>query len=160
LDEERKRQQSISNKKYRDKKKQEKKVKCKAEEKKKRAEEKSTMNWLTEDTDYHTADDEEENKDKEETELPEPPDYVTESGYRPNLVQIPNDYEPGEQGECVICGTRGPVETECGNCPEAVSIDSPTNYLETDVYLIPPIDLTNYGSVINIFSGICERICV
>jgi hypothetical protein len=63
------------------------------------------MNWLTEDTEYHTtADEKEEDKEEEEQELPEPPNYVTESGYRPNPVQVPNDYKPGEQGECFICG--------------------------------------------------------
>jgi hypothetical protein len=53
------------NKKYQDKVKQKKKAKREAEERKKRAEEKSTMNWLAEDTVYHTVDEEEESKDKE-----------------------------------------------------------------------------------------------
>jgi hypothetical protein len=99
----RKRLKHISYKKYIDNKKQETKEKHKAEERKKREEEKSTMNWLTEKPDYHTAD--EEDEDKEEQELMEPPNYVTESGYRPNPVQVLNDYEEGEQGQCVICGT-------------------------------------------------------
>jgi hypothetical protein len=130
-----------------DKKKQEKEEKRKAEKRKKQEEEKSTMNWLTEETEYHTVDEEEEDKDEEEEELAEPPNYVTESGYRPNLVQVLSDYEEGEQGQCVICGTRELVDTECENCPESVSIYSPRNYPKSDVYFIPPIYLTNYGTV-------------
>jgi hypothetical protein len=78
-----------------------KKEKRKAEERKKREEEKSTMNWLADERDDKT---EVEDKDKVEQELLDPPNYVTELGYRPNPLDVPNDYEPGEQGECIICG--------------------------------------------------------
>jgi hypothetical protein len=84
-------------------------------EQKKREEEKSTLDWL--------ANEQEEETDEEE--LLEPPSYVTELGYRPSPMQVLNDYEPNEQGICVICGSSGPVEAECDNFPEAVSIYSP-----------------------------------
>jgi hypothetical protein len=59
-----------------------------------------------------------EDYEDEEQELLEPPNYVMESGYRPNPVLVPNEYEDGEKGQCVICGAKGPVETECNNFPE------------------------------------------
>jgi hypothetical protein len=154
IDAEKRRRKRILNKKYQDKKKLEKKGKREAEERMKRAEEKSTMNWFTEDTDYHTVDEEEENKDEEEQELLEPTSYVMESGSRPSPVKVPKEYEPGIQRECVICGSRGPVDAECDNYPEALSIYLPTNYPDRDVYLIPPIDLTHYGMVMMILDHI------
>jgi hypothetical protein len=131
-----------------------KKEKRKAEERKKREEQKSTMNWLADEKDDET---EEEEVDEEEQELPEPPNFVMESGYKPNLVQVSNDFEPGEQEECIICGMSRPLDTECDNRPEAVSIYSPTNYPKTDIYLIPPIDLTNYGTVTTILDHMNRR---
>jgi hypothetical protein len=109
----------------------------------KREEEKSTMYWLA---DEGT---EEKDEESEEEELPDPPSYVTESGYRPSLYRVPNQYEPGEQGECGICTSNVPVENECDSCPEGTSIYSPTNHPD-DGYLIPPLDLDNYDTVMPI----------
>jgi hypothetical protein len=137
---ERKRRKSISNKKYWDKIRQEKKEQREEEERKKREEEKSYMNWLEDEQDKETEADDDEDEEKEE--LPDPPSYVMESGYKQSTYLVLNKYEPDEQGECVACTSRGLVDTECNNCPEGTSIYSPTNHPD-EAYLIPPIDLAN-----------------
>jgi hypothetical protein len=146
LDEERRRRKCISNKKYRDKVKQEKKEKREAEEQQKRKEEKLYMNWLEEEKAKESE--EEDNNEVENQELTDPPSYVMESGYKQNPMMVPNDYEPGEQGVCVICGTSGLVDTECEKFSEATLIYSPTNYpVDTEHYVIPPIKLSGHSTV-------------
>jgi hypothetical protein len=151
LDAERKRQKNILNKKYRDKIKQAKKEQPEAKERKKREEEKSYMNWLADEQDeeMEADDDDDDDDDKKEQELLDPPSYVMESGYKPSPYLVPNKYEPGEQGECVICTSKGPVVTKCDNCPEGTSMYSPTNHPD-EAYLIPPIDLANYDTAMPI----------
>jgi hypothetical protein len=122
LDAERKRRKAIANKKYRTKVKEIKKLENEEIERLRREEEKPTMDWLA---DEGT---EEKDEESEEEALPDPPSYVTESGYRPSPYLVLNQYEPGEQGECGICTSKGPVENECDNCPEGTSIYSPTNH--------------------------------
>jgi hypothetical protein len=143
LDTERKRRKAIANTKYRIKIKEIKKKEKEEKERLKREEETSTMDWF--------ADEgmEEQDEESEEEELPDPPSYVTISGYRPSPHLVPNQYEPGEQGECIICTSKGPVENDCDNCPEGTSIYSPTNHPD-DGYLIPPLDLDNYDTVMPI----------
>jgi hypothetical protein len=72
-----------------------------------------------------------------------------ESGYKPSPYLVPNQYEPEEQSECVICTSKGPVDTKCDNCPEGTSIYSPTNHPD-EAYLIPPIYLANYDTAMPI----------
>jgi hypothetical protein len=140
LDAERKRRKAIANKKYHLKVKEIKRQEKEEIERMRREEEKSTMDWLAE------KGTEEEDEEGEKEELPDPPSYIMESGYRPSPYLVPNQYEPGEQGECIICMSKGPVDNECENRPEGTSIYSPTNHPD-DAYLIPLLDLDNYDTV-------------
>jgi hypothetical protein len=90
IDEEKRARKCIMNNKYRDKKN------VKAAERKIWEEENETLDWLTEEQVDET---EVEDYEDEEQELLEPPNYVMESGYRPNPVLVPNEYEDGEKGQ-------------------------------------------------------------
>jgi hypothetical protein len=76
--------------------------------------------------------------------LPELRIYILESSYEPT-IHILNEYKDREEGVRKICGAWGPVEHECNNCPEGVSIYSPSN--ENDQKILPPIDVTHHETV-------------